>query len=86
MKTRIVVQFVCKAGSFQAIVEQIQGLQLSPQQIAQLSVDGPTLGDAYENFKSAALVLQRERKLFPSTAITFKYLVVQQTNKAAHSA
>ncbi len=40
-----------------------------------LSVEGATLGDAYDNFKLALQDLQRARVVSPGIAITFRYVV-----------
>ncbi len=85
MEPTLVVQFVHKASRFRAIIERTQGLRLSGQQTARLSVEGATLGDAYDNFKLALQGLQRARVVSRGIAITFKY-VVHSASEAAHAA
>lgn len=84
MKSSLVVRFVRKANRFQAIVEQVQGMHLSRQQLAHFSVEGATLGDAYDSFKLIVQGLQRRREMSRDVAITFKYLV-HQPRKLAYS-
>lgn len=85
MEPNLVVRFVHQASHFRAVIERTQGLHLSGQQTARLSVDGATLGDAYDNFKLALQGLQRARVVSPDIAITFKY-VVHSPGKVAHAA
>lgn len=85
MEPTLVVRFVHKASRFRAIIERTQGLHLSGQQTARLSVEGATLGDAYDNFKLALQGLQRARVVSPGIAITFRY-VVHSAGEAAHAA
>jgi hypothetical protein len=75
MEPTLVVRFVQKASLVRAIIESAQGLHLSGQQTTRLSVEGATLGDAYENFKLALQGLQRARVVSPGIAITFRYVV-----------
>ncbi len=84
MEPNLVVRFVHKSSRFRVIIESAQGLHLSGQQTARLSVEGATLGDAYDHFKLALQGLQRARVISPGIAVTFRY-VVHSAGKAAQA-